>query len=174
MPLSGGKYVAPHWVNGGPPALDAGELQAMCDSIVKNQGDAANLQKTLQTLTNTVNGKARMQLVSYVGTGTYGQYNPCSITADFPIELAMFVGTFYGTYFQPVGQSQESLGRKYTAVSQFLSYSYQANAGFCLFDGYKSYGKLSSGGRGISWYHTGNSDKQLNTAGTSFVFALFG
>lgn len=37
MPISGGKYVAPTWVDNGPPAIDATELQAMSDSIVNNQ-----------------------------------------------------------------------------------------------------------------------------------------
>lgn len=32
MPISGGKYVAPVWVDNAPPALDAAELQAISDS----------------------------------------------------------------------------------------------------------------------------------------------
>lgn len=37
MPISNGKYVAPTWVNGSSPAIDATELQAMSDSIEANQ-----------------------------------------------------------------------------------------------------------------------------------------
>ena len=79
MPLSGGKYVAPHWVNGGPPALDAAELQAICDTVVKNQTEAGKISG-LQSL---INGKAKLQIVTYVGTGTYGSNNPTTVRFSF-------------------------------------------------------------------------------------------
>ena len=37
MPIINGKYVAPTWVNGQNPPIDAQEMQAICDSIAKNQ-----------------------------------------------------------------------------------------------------------------------------------------
>lgn len=72
MPMSGSNYVAPTWVNGGPPALDAAELQAMCDTIVKNQGNITSLQSSLASLTTKVGEKAKIQVTTYVGTGTSG------------------------------------------------------------------------------------------------------
>ena len=33
MPISGGKYVAPTWVNGSSPAIDASEMQAITDTL---------------------------------------------------------------------------------------------------------------------------------------------
>ena len=50
MPVSGGKYVAPVWQNGGPPALDADELNAISQSIVRNQGDIAETQEKAKGL----------------------------------------------------------------------------------------------------------------------------
>lgn len=35
MPIVNGKYQNPHWVNGGPPALDAAELNAISDTLEK-------------------------------------------------------------------------------------------------------------------------------------------
>lgn len=37
MPITNGKYVAPIWINGKSPAIDATELQAMSDTIESNQ-----------------------------------------------------------------------------------------------------------------------------------------
>ena len=56
MPMSGNNYVAPTWVNGGPPALDAAELQAMCDTIEASQSEIVNLQSTAVSGTYTGNG----------------------------------------------------------------------------------------------------------------------
>ena len=53
MPMSGGSYVAPTWVDNGPPALDATELQAMSDTIEANQTalkDAATIDNTTATV----------------------------------------------------------------------------------------------------------------------------
>lgn len=38
MPISGGKYVAPTWNNNSPPAINAQELQAICDVLEASQG----------------------------------------------------------------------------------------------------------------------------------------
>lgn len=46
MPISGGKYVAPTWVDNSYPAIDADELQAMSNSIVNNQNALDNKADT--------------------------------------------------------------------------------------------------------------------------------
>ena len=46
MPITNGKYVNPGWKNGGPPALDAGELNAISDRL---QYLDANAQVTKPT-----------------------------------------------------------------------------------------------------------------------------
>lgn len=33
MPIQDGKYIAPAWQNEGPPAIDADELNDMCQTI---------------------------------------------------------------------------------------------------------------------------------------------
>ena len=33
MPIKDGKYKNPNWVNGGPPAIDADELNAISDTL---------------------------------------------------------------------------------------------------------------------------------------------
>ena len=93
MPLSGGKYVAPHWVNNSAPALDAAELQAICDTVVKNQTEAGKISG----LQSAINGRARVQVVTYIGTGTYGESYPNRVTFDFPPKFVFCSGAVINT-----------------------------------------------------------------------------
>ena len=91
MPLSGEKYVAPIWQNGGPPALDADELNAISQSIVRNQGGIDDLNALAQQLSTAVGGAARVEVGSYVGTGTYGSDNPNVIDVSLnPVALFVY------------------------------------------------------------------------------------
>ena len=46
MPIVDGKYVAPTWVNGQNPPIDAQEMQAICDSVAKNQTPTDHASQT--------------------------------------------------------------------------------------------------------------------------------
>ena len=46
MPIVDGKYVAPKWVNGQNPPIDAQEMQAICDSVAKNQAPTSHASPT--------------------------------------------------------------------------------------------------------------------------------
>ena len=46
MPIINGKYVAPTWVNGQNPPIDAQEMQAICDSVAKNQTPTDHASQT--------------------------------------------------------------------------------------------------------------------------------
>lgn len=70
MPLSGNTYVAPNWVDRGPPALDAEELNAISQTLVALQNGEISLQDAVNALTTTVSGKIQVSLGSYIGTGT--------------------------------------------------------------------------------------------------------
>ena len=42
-----------------------------------------------QQIKTLIDGKARIQIGSYIGTGTYGSKNPCSLTFDFTPSLVI-------------------------------------------------------------------------------------
>lgn len=46
MPIVDGKYVAPKWVNGQNPPIDAQEMQDICDSVAKNQTPTDHASQT--------------------------------------------------------------------------------------------------------------------------------
>ena len=169
MPMSGSNYVAPTWVNNAPPALDATELQAICNTIQENQGDVTSLQSKVASLSSLVNGKAQAQVVSYVGTGTYGASNPCSITASFPIDVAIALG--YQDYYNIYGNMDIHTP---VMVSSTLTTSYVGNRGFTEnSSSLAAYGKKSYDGKTFSWYGTSNGS-QLNSSGFTYYFLCIG
>ena len=46
----------------------------------------------INSINNALNGKARIQTGSYVGTGTYGPDNPCSLTFEFEPKFVFVFG----------------------------------------------------------------------------------
>ena len=46
MPVINGEYIAPTWVNGQNPPIDAQEMQDICDSIAKNQAPTSHASPT--------------------------------------------------------------------------------------------------------------------------------
>lgn len=121
MPIQNGKYVSPNWQNGGPPALNAAELNAICQSLqADDQQIKDNLPGIIQSIASGVFLNSSGQLVnkagsqitvpssqlsdqvhivtgSYVGTGTFGADHPCSLTFDFLPKLIMITRYHTGT-----------------------------------------------------------------------------
>lgn len=105
--------------------------------------------------------KARVQVVSYVGTGTYGESNPNSLTFDF-VPKVVFILCWLNT------NSQFCQGM----LSPLLDY------GFCMVSGYSGYGDcaylmVKSSGNKITW--TGkDSYYQLNYSGVKYYAIAIG
>ena len=57
MPIQNGMYVSPNWQNGGPPPLNAAELNALCQSV---QADDQAVKVTLPTTVKRINSKVDM------------------------------------------------------------------------------------------------------------------
>ena len=78
------------------------EVLALLNSLVKNAQTSAD-------------ERAKIQTGSYVGTGTYGASNPCSLTFDFvPIfvfiqRTKMGTGATYGYYASMVRPSEQAM-----------------------------------------------------------------
>ena len=187
MPLSGSTYVAPTWRNGGPPALDAAELQAISDSIVRNQGKNADQDTLIAALQTSVGGKARIEVGSYVGTGTYGARNPCSLTCSFAPKFVWVYG-YKGSNnrFYVFDSVFSSPAPRYIMPISIMSTSFVLGQGFFL--PYANtvsdtgYGKISSDRKTITWYiekyrDYGDSELaagQLNGLGVEYHFIFIG
>lgn len=106
--------------------------------------------------------KARVQVVSYVGTGTYGADNPCSITAGFKIKAAIMM-----YHYIP---SASSL----FMISDELSTNYTADIGFSEVNANYSWGKKSADGKTLSWYVTHSAGGQFNYSGYKYYVLCIG
>ena len=108
--------------------------------------------------------KARTHVLSYVGTGTSGESNPCSITATFPITQAYALDLLGDTssYVTNVVRMDE------------LTENFVSNEGFSANTQYSHYGKRSADKKSIFWYSLGKSPDiyQLNAAGSVYVFLV--
>lgn len=112
--------------------------------------------------------KARVQVVSYVGTGTYGKDNPCSITADFKINTILFLSF--------LGNNGNMLINNYATramIGDALTTEYVASHGFSdQNSSYPTYGKKSADGKTFSWYHEYNSSYQCNNSGFKYYYLV--
>ncbi len=116
--------------------------------------------------------KARVQVVSYVGTGTYGSSNPNSLTFDFAPKVVLFLRGYkkgstqfnylYGSY------GDDSL----VIVTADLSETFSTYNGFGRYS--SAYAKKDTTGHVISWYNTHDANSQANATGCTHYFLAIG
>ena len=97
--------------------------------------------------------KARVQVLSYVGTGTYGESNPNSLTFDFVPKVIMVRDNDKGTRF---------LGAIYGMEFAVVKYS----------DG--SFVSMIWNKKTVSWYSTDDPYYQMNSNGTKYYAVAIG
>jgi hypothetical protein len=122
--------------------------------------------------------KARVQVVSYVGTGTYGEDNPCSISVDFPMKAIVFLARVYtnesdkkiSTYF--VSSSYANDVSSVLVEQVPTTYSQSLGLGNNYYS--NNFGKRSKDRKSYYWYNTNNESDQGNFAGTIYYFLVIG
>lgn len=100
--------------------------------------------------------KARVQVVSYVGTGTYGKNNPNSITLDFIPKLFWISG---------IGYAYET---------DMLVFYGETNKSEGNSDYYFTFDNISWKGKKVSWYSTRGSELQANISGEKYIIRAIG
>ena len=146
MPMSGSNYVAPTWVDKAPPALDAAELQAMCNAIESNQH-------------KIVTG-------SYKGTGTYGLSNKNSI----PFSSEPYLFLLYEKFdIHPSNGYMYSLIIRPYGVQRVQAYSAYTDTGGE--SDYNVFFKYANGQ--LTWYSAANNASQFNAANYTYYYVAF-
>lgn len=97
--------------------------------------------------------KARVQVLSYVGTGTYGESNPNSLTFDFVPKVIMVRDNDKGTRFLEAIYGMEFAVVKYSDGS-FVSMIWNKKT--------------------VSWYSTDDPYYQMNSNGTKYYAVAIG
>lgn len=115
--------------------------------------------------------KARVQVVSYVGTGTYGESNPCRLTFDFPPKVVMFLRGYKkgSTQFGNLTGSHSDDNKIVTPESLVTTYTRYNGFG----GPFGSYAKKSEDGKTIFWYNE-QSSTQGNDTGYTYYFLAIG
>lgn len=139
---------------------------------------------TADSLTNT-----NLELVSYVGTGTYGIDNPCSLTFGFAPKIIKFMAKEW-TDSKGTGKQKGYTIHKYSSgategiydviACESLPTEFNTNFYTGLNDGEMGdhelgcFGKKSDDGKTISWYSEGDEDYQFNSSGYTYYFLAIG
>lgn len=105
--------------------------------------------------------KARVQVLSYVGTGTFGKSNACSLTFDFAPNRIFWLGITDSSFVSHVNPAKLS-----------TNYS-QTNAIGSTKSGQR-YTKISEDKKTIMWYQTASSYYQLNDKGVDYAVVAIG
>lgn len=111
--------------------------------------------------------KARVQVVSYVGTGTYGKSNPISLTFDFAPKYVRQIG--YKSASAVISEGVQNFN--YGIPIDLLSESFTPYVGFG--DSSYSYGKKSHDEKTITWYNERNSGSNMNISGATYYVIAF-
>lgn len=131
---------------------------------------AAFNEKFEQAIEQALADGTKIEVGSYVGTGTYGSSNKNSLTFSFDPKVVIIIGRgSYGSQSIFVRNAPWSIGFRIDANIGSTAATEQ---------GY-SYIKTTSnlatwGSNRLSWYHTKNADAQENTSGSTYYYAAIG
>lgn len=118
-------------------------------------------------------GNCKIACGSYVGTGTYGEANPCSLTFPFaPSLLLFFTGkgrlmfehVSYASMEKPLIGNPRLLSTEYT-IGGFPGVTNPAS---------DNYHKRSPDGTQLMWYHETSAKLQYNEEGTTYQWVALG
>lgn len=158
------------------------------DSTAESYGldDTALPDDVLKVIKAFIDGRTRLEVVSYVGTGTYGEAEPNSLTFPFPVHMAIMLGYDHTPLFGKLREYLSGTVENFVMSSALCDETFRENLGFCLFstnatDCYNK-GRVTNGGKTYEWYTVyttidgvqDSSDKQLNVAGTTYYVLAIG
>ena len=116
-------------------------------------------------------GFSKIQTGSYVGTGTYGSDNPCSLTFDFIPKFIIFTNIKNDN----VGCVNTVSDTSYIMLNpQILTTAYVKGAGFGYEGTRKPYGAKSEDGKTIYWWNLDSGSQQLNSQNSTYYWVAFG
>lgn len=119
--------------------------------------------------------KSKIQVLSYVGTGTSGEANACSVTASFPIEVLFSLGATGIIFSDPdaPGILNGDWGTNANGVmfGKYLTTTFAEHMGFNEGTG-TSLGKKSADGKTFYWYN--KTSAVTNDSGSLYYFLALG
>lgn len=105
----------------------------------------------------TLKGNANIQIGSYVGTGTYGASNPCSLTFDFVPQYCFVIDIFRGYHMFALIISGAAFACYWNGSGT------STNKNTLLIDGTT-----------FTWYNTTGGMQQMNESGRAYYYYAIG
>ena len=165
--------------------ITATTLSQLGLSADKLPNDAFQQIKTLiDNVQSSADSKARFQMGSYVGTGTYGENNPCSLTFDFVPKVVYISQPTYIT--ADYNNNTETLSPYFMQMVNGASNGNGAfislRSGSYFYSTGNSVVKCSFNDKTVSWYDFfinssnffGGSINQMNKLGTTYHYTAIG
>lgn len=179
LPLSKGgtgattAAAALHALINGVTALTASNLADGDMLALDDVSDATGKKISMAALVAYLSGRmggAKIQTGSYVGTGTYGSSNPCSLTFDFSPQILWVSSIRYlESYYSSSLSSKVPLSRSFLCFRGCT----QIDHNFYMNGGYSTSISLTWGNKTVA-YHSQDADKQYNTRGTVYYYCTIG
>ena len=115
----------------------------------------------------------KIERLSYIGTGTYGEENPCSLTLPENAQLVICTTLDHSVLGSGSWTPSDYQDDYYNIVDlSELDENYRQWAGFGHMTGtYLGYGKKV--GNTLYWYNTKGASNQYNMSSTRYVFLVF-
>ena len=144
--------------------ITAETLSQLGLSTDKLPNDAFQQIKTLiDNVQASADGKAKIQTGSYVGTGTHGADNPCSLTFDF---VPKFL------YVKSIDSSSAGFFLPHTLTNTFKYFAYQGFTQNTVIQSGNCFGKME--GTALSWYNIATANnaagEQLNNNKSTYHY----
>lgn len=136
-------------------------------------GNKVNRQNVIDTIIDALEvgtiKAGKTGFAEYVGTGTNGADNPCSVTFDFAPKVVLWLGFFAaGNIFYSPSNDVDNI---WTAITALYTTDYTLRLGFNAGGlSSKLYGKNSDDGKTIYWYNETAGSYQLNSPGYTYYF----
>ena len=122
----------------------------------------AKIKTLIDSTTALARTKAEMSVVSYTGTGTYGEANPTSITFGFTPKVVLLFDA----------ANDITAYRASLAAFNIYFLIWGVTTGYFYANG--SYGPVSYSGNTVSLYNTKQANLQLNESGQTYYAVAFG
>lgn len=143
---------------------DSGGSIITCDKVQPVTGYAAIPAGTTIEYLGRLGDKARVQMLSYVGTGTYGSSNPNSLTFDFVPKLVIISSAPVTNSYVYIAIMVPDAGIYSVVMSTVFEYESRTPGGS---------GTVTKNNKTITFY-SGDNIVQLNGSGTKYYAVAIG
>lgn len=170
---SGFSFMDGIWFVPSDATVTVSNYKIYASKIQKVTGYAAIPAGTTIEYLGKLGDKARVQVVSYVGTGTYGSSNPNSLTFDFVPKVVMFLVGYYVSNNSVLCYLDSEYYRdSRVVVMSVVKADKYTPVGFGLSS--QAWAKKTPDGKTLFWYNDYNQEDQANISGVRYYFLALG